>query len=256
MPEFNTHVFFKTDKMKILNLGCGTKTSSHPDVVNIDWSIMLRIRNNKVLYRIIHGMLDHGRRERLDKIPGNILVHNLAKGIPFPNGSVDVVYHSHMLEHLDREVAERFLLEVRRVLKSGGIHRIVVPDFEYLCRCYLDHIDECDLDDAQTANHDGYIAEIIEQSVRRESFGTSQQMGTRRFIENLLLGDARKRGETHQWMYDRISLASNLSNAGYKETAVYKFNTSGISGWNEIGLDLDDEGAQYKPGSLYVEAVA
>ena len=32
--------------MLILNLGCGTKVSDDPAVVNIDWSIMLRIRRN------------------------------------------------------------------------------------------------------------------------------------------------------------------------------------------------------------------
>lgn len=106
--------------MIILNLGCGTKTSDHPSVVNIDWSIMLRLKKNPALAFLTRLISDRDRLTRFEKIPTNILVHNLAKGIPFPDNSVDMVYHSHMLEHLDREVAEKFLLEVKRVLKAGG----------------------------------------------------------------------------------------------------------------------------------------
>lgn len=240
--------------MIILNLGCGTKASDHLEVVNIDWSIMLRLKKNQILWKLISSLVDANRRQRLDAIPNNILVHDLAKGIPFPNQSIDVVYHSHMLEHLDREVAEGFLSEVLRVLKPGGIHRIVIPDFEDLCRRYLSHVVDCSSDMTENSMHDEYISEIIEQSVRREAYGTSQQRWFRRKIENLILGDARKRGETHQWMYDRINLSYKLIKAGYHDISIHKFNTSSIPGWNEIALDLDSKGCQYKPGSLYLEA--
>ena len=46
--------------------------------------------------------------------------------------------------------------------------------------------------------HDDYVGAIIEQCVRKEAAGTSKQKNVRRFIENIILGDARKRGETHQ----------------------------------------------------------
>ena len=39
--------------MIILNLGCGTKTSKKPGVVNVDWSIYLRLKQMKVLTPII-----------------------------------------------------------------------------------------------------------------------------------------------------------------------------------------------------------
>ena len=35
--------------MKILNLGCGAKTSDSEDIVNIDWSILLRLRKNNLM---------------------------------------------------------------------------------------------------------------------------------------------------------------------------------------------------------------
>lgn len=241
--------------MKVLNLGCGTKTSDKAGVVNIDLSILLKIKKNAVLSRLAPLLLNGSRREKFDALPNNILVHDLSKGIPYDDGTVDVVYHSHVLEHLDREVAKGFLLEVKRVLRPGGVHRIVVPDFEYLCRNYLAHLDSSALDDQHAADHDAILGEVIEQSVRREAAGTSLQGPIRRFVENTLLGDARKRGETHQWMYDRVNLKSILETLGYTKVVVQKFDSSLVADWNDYGLDVDGAEGEYKPGSLYVEAV-
>ncbi len=241
--------------MKILNLGCGTKTSDKPGVINIDWSIYLRLKRRKILIPVLSLFIKGERLERFISLPDNIMVHNLAKGIPFDSNSVDVVYHSHMLEHLDRCGAEKFLFEVKRVLKPGGIHRIVVPDLEKSCMAYISHISACETNPDNSDNHDSYIAALLEQSVRREAFGTSRQNPFRRFTENLILGDARRRGETHQWMYDRINLKVKLTNIGYKEIHIQNYNTSLIQNWTEYGLDVDEKGNQYKPESLYVEAL-
>ena len=89
------------------------------------------------------------RMERFNSLPDNIMVHNLAKGIPFDSESIDVVYHSHMLEHLDRDIADKFLIEVKRVLNLGGIHRIVVPDLEKACIAYIAHIQSCEFNQSE-----------------------------------------------------------------------------------------------------------
>lgn len=241
--------------MKILNLGSGTKTSSHPDVVNVDWSIYLRLRRNPLGRRLAPRVLRGRRQERFEALPDNVLVHDLAKGIPFPDGSVDAVYHSHLLEHLDRPVAAEFMLEVRRVLKPGGLQRIVVPDLERLCRALLAHLESVEAGTEDREAHDEYVAELIEQSVRREAYGMGAQSGPMRLVEKLLVGDARRRGETHQWMYDRVNLAALLERTGFAEIAVCDHSTSSVPDWSSYGLDLDSEGGEYKPGSLYVEAV-
>lgn len=241
--------------MKILNLGCGTKTSDKPGVINIDYSIALRIRRLKLLRPLVPLFFRGERLTRFRSLPDNILVHNLARGIPFDDNSVDAAYHSHLFEHLDRDVAEAFLLEVKRVLKPGGIHRIVIPDLEVICNAYISHIRLCDRQPEECDNHDAYVAPLIEQSVRREANGTSQQSLLRRSLENRLLGDARSRGETHQWMYDRVSLKAKAIKLGYKDVFVQSYNTSLISNWADYGLDVKQNGEQYKPGSLYVEAV-
>lgn len=239
--------------MKILNLGCGTKVSSNPQVINMDWSISVRVKKSRLLRPFVPVFIKGERRRKYDLLNGNIMAHDLSKGIPFDSNTTDVVYQSHLLEHLDKDDAVKFLLEIERVLKPGGIHRIVVPDFERVCKAYLSHLVVCEKETAEVANHDTYIAAIIEQSVTREASGTSQQPPVRRFIENCFLGDARKRGETHQWMYDRFNLSCLLTKLGYKALRLQQYNTSSIPNWNDFGLDLNEDGNEYKPGSLYME---
>ncbi len=245
----------------ILNLGCGTKVS--PQCVNIDWSIYIRVAKNPVFYRIARMVLTEKRVAALESIRANAMVaHDLTRGIPYPCDSVDAVYHSHVLEHLDRnlpdpghDAALNFVKECRRVLKPGGILRIVVPDLEYSIRCYLGHLEVALTRPEESARHDDFIRDFMEQSVRRMAYGTSTQRPLQKATENLFLGDARKRGETHQWGYDRINLPALLENAGFTSVRLVDYQTSAIPNWKSIGLDLDERGAEYKPHSIYAEAI-
>jgi SAM-dependent methyltransferase len=225
--------------------------SSSADVVNLDWSPYLRIARNPLLRRVAPLFLDRERRQRLREVGGNVVVHDLKRGIPWPDSSVDAVYHSHLLEHLDRAVAGDFLAEVFRVLRPGGVQRVVVPDLETLAREYIESLEAGDA----PQHHEERIAAMIEQSVRREAYGTAQKPPLRRAIENLLLGDARRRGETHQWMYDRLNLRMLLKDAGFVDIQQRSYDSSGITQWDSYGLDRNSEGAEYKPGSLYMEAM-
>jgi SAM-dependent methyltransferase len=63
--------------------------------------------------------------------------HDLTYGIPFPNASVDFVYSSHFLEHLERPAGLRLLQDSCRVLRPGGVIRICVPDLEKAVQFYL-----------------------------------------------------------------------------------------------------------------------
>jgi predicted SAM-dependent methyltransferase len=57
----------------------------------------------------------------------------------FADETIDDVYASHVLEHLGyQERLPRALSEIHRVLKKGGRARISVPDFEILCRLFLE----------------------------------------------------------------------------------------------------------------------
>jgi SAM-dependent methyltransferase len=237
----------------IVNVGCGTRTSSHPDVLNIDWSLYLRIRRGRVLKSLAGPIIGAERRQRLRQLPTNILVHNLRKGIPLADTSADVVYHSHFLEHLDRDICPAFLSEVFRVLRPHGIHRIVVPDLEKSARDYLESLEQSLSDPRLSAEHDESVGRLLEQSVRRQAAGTKDRPNPQKLVESVLLGDARRRGETHQWMYDRVNLPVLLKDSGFIHVEVAAHDESRIPDWIALGLDSEPDGSEYKAGSLYIE---
>jgi len=63
--------------------------------------------------------------------PGVTCVADLRQTVPLPDGSARAIFTEHLVEHLDyeREVP-RFLAECMRVLRPGGVPRVVVPDGE------------------------------------------------------------------------------------------------------------------------------
>lgn len=61
---------------------------------------------------------------------------NLARPLPFPDNSVDGVFHEHLLEHLPLADTEPFMRECHRVLKPGAIARAGVPDAGRLLTSY------------------------------------------------------------------------------------------------------------------------
>ncbi len=65
------------------------------------------------------------------------LAWDLRKGLPFPDGSAEGIFHEHLLEHLPLATTLPFLRECRRVLSSGGVLRVGVPDAERYIRDYV-----------------------------------------------------------------------------------------------------------------------
>lgn len=66
---------------------------------------------------------------------------NLANGIPFPDRSVEAVFHEHFLEHLPMQAGLALTKECKRVLRPGGVLRFGVPDAEAVIRSYARQID-------------------------------------------------------------------------------------------------------------------
>lgn len=52
---------------------------------------------------------------------------DIAEPLPFADATVDIIYSSHTVEHVDSPTALRFFDECFRVLKPGGVVRIAVP---------------------------------------------------------------------------------------------------------------------------------
>ena len=52
--------------------------------------------------------------------------------LPYDEATVANIYASHVIEHVETEHVERFIAEAHRVLKPGGVLRIVCPDARFL----------------------------------------------------------------------------------------------------------------------------
>src|ERR1700731_1297143 len=70
-------------------------------------------------------------------VPGIDLCWDITKGIPLPDHSLQGIYSEHCLEHLDKSVATDILRDLRRLLKTTGTLRIVVPDAELYIDLYI-----------------------------------------------------------------------------------------------------------------------
>jgi predicted SAM-dependent methyltransferase len=102
---------------RILHLGCGKDI--HPTKVQVNYP---RIEFTNI---DLHPRMDGVRR------------HDLRQGIPLESGSVDLVYHKSLLAALQPDAALRLTRECHRVLKPGGILRIVTEDFTNMTMAYL-----------------------------------------------------------------------------------------------------------------------
>jgi len=114
----------------------------------------------------------------IDSFPGNKSVrrHDITKGLPFDNQSFDAVYHSHVLEHMDRSQATRLIGECHRILKPGGILRVVVPNLEQIAELYLKHLQECRKGLPGAAQRVEWMRiELLDQLCRHKSAGEYPQ---------------------------------------------------------------------------------
>lgn len=113
-------------------MGCG---NTAPDGwVNCDSSWNAQISKWPILHRILVklNIVSHAQW------PPNVRYLRLGSRFPWPDGSADVVYASHVFEHLDRATRHNFMKESYRVLKPGGVLRIVVPDLLYHAKTYVE----------------------------------------------------------------------------------------------------------------------
>ncbi len=128
--------------MRLLNLGCGYRY--HPAWINVDFH----------------------------PTGPSIMPCNLNHGLPFRANSFDAVYHSHLLEHFPKCYAPVFLQECFRVLKTGGIIRVVVPDLEQIARLYLGLLEKAlQGDEEARKRYEWIMLEMLDQAVRNQPGG-------------------------------------------------------------------------------------
>jgi predicted SAM-dependent methyltransferase len=251
--------------LRLLNLGCGDRY--HPDWVNVDF---------------------HSSNPA-------VLAHDLKDKLPFEEDFFDVVYHSHVQEHLPKIYVPMFFHECFRVLKPGGIIRLVIPDLEQIARIYLELLERAlQNDKVAQERYDWIMLEMLDQIARNQSGGEmlkywmQNPMPAEDYViarvgsevvtvinqlrnptgdkgsgerppyyeeDYETIGKFRLSGEVHQWMYDRYSLKMLLTSAGFDDAKQCRADESAIQGFNDYFLDGERDGSVRKPDSLFMEAI-
>lgn len=200
---------------KAINLGCGLAIA--PGWINVDNSPNARLaRYPKLRWTLWKlGILSDLHYDVAWS--GSIVSYDLRKELPLGNGSIDYAYTSHFLEHLPLQVARQLIKEIFRVLRPGGIVRIVVPDLAVGASHYLEALQ-------QNPNDPNAAPE---------------------FLKWLQLGRIGVR-DPHCWMYDAPSLSSMLREFGFTNVAVCQYRTGRVPDCEILDNRRDE--------SLHIEA--
>lgn len=107
-----------------LNLGSGPRAVA--GWINVDRSPNVLLERLPLAKRALlrTGVLNEGHSQAWDAE----IVRSDIRRLPYRSGSVDAVYSSHTLEHLYLDEAKQVVAEAARVLRSGGIIRLALPD--------------------------------------------------------------------------------------------------------------------------------
>ena len=126
---------------------------------------------------------------------------NLAAGLPLRDACVDFMHTEDFIDQLDLEQAGCFLRECHRILKPGGVIRVLTPDVEQLARLYL------------------HEPETL-KALWRNNVGVPLRYGTAAEILNVGM-----RFAGHTFLYDAATFARLASDAGFRAERV-AFQTS------------------------------
>lgn len=151
---------------------------------NFDASPQLRMERCPVIRNFVRKPL----------FPENCEYGDIVKGLPLASDSCDIIFSSHVLEHLTLQEFRVALTNVFTMLKPGGVFRSVVPDLASAAKNYL-------------ASHEKDRAQVFLKSIAlgKESRSRSFMGLLRSFIGNT----------QHLWMWDYEGLESELRKTGF-----------------------------------------
>ena len=185
-----------------LNIGCGL--SAPEGWVNIDGSLSARLSKRSLIYWILCKI------SKTDMIPWpeNIRTLDVTKGIPFSTESVNAIFSSHMIEHLEYIDAKYVISECYRCLRRDGVIRVIVPDLYQIADRYVTSIRENPSSE--------YSVELLKNvSMVRESYKGHRQ------LMHKIVGRSK-----HLYMYDEWSLKEILKEQGFEEIKRKKYGES------------------------------
>ena len=208
-----------------LNIGCGAVRPA--GWINTDKSYKIFISELPVSRSFFHTS------------QGNTVTYqNIEKPWKFNDNSIDVVYSSHLFEHLDSCARDLYLSETVRVLKSGGAFRLVVPDLQKLAKEYLDATDRGEPNAAKQF--------LYWMNLHRDNLHPNS-----RPLYKKLYDFIQKYPKQHQTMLDRSSLDGYIDKTIWAESSYQRYGESDILSALDINsVECDEEIC----ASIYFEA--
>jgi SAM-dependent methyltransferase len=208
-----------------VNIGCGQ--SPTPGWYNYDNSPAIWIGQSRLAtggLRLL-GLLNAGNLSYIEYCRRNdIRYANAVKRIPYADGSVSVIYSSHMLEHLDRSEARRFIQECHRALAPGGILRIAVPDLLPLARAYV-----------AGGTADAFLSSCVLE--------LDKPRGLAAKLHYFIFA-----GREHHWMYDGASLSRLMSDVGFAGIEILEAGKTSIPDPGNLNLRERENESVYVEG--------
>jgi SAM-dependent methyltransferase len=181
--------------------GCGFSFGS--DWRNFDNSPTLRIERLPLIGIYLGKLAGNSQ-----PFPRQVEYGDICKGLPIADDSVQGVYASHVLEHLSYD---DFLLALRntfRILRPGGVFRLIVPDLQERARRYLYGV----------SNGSPDASKIFMETTH---LGLQHKPKTILSRIRLLYG-----GSSHSWMWDEPSMIEHLARTGFTDVRRCEFGDS------------------------------
>ncbi len=150
-------------------------------------------------------IVDHRIAEGRDKLAKR----GDAANIPLESNSCSKVFTSHMFEHIPHYKLPQALLEINRILKMGGVLRILTPDLKRIAKAYVNQDNEFF---KKALEEDENIRTDLDYGGMFMNFVVSPGQDTALFSKDLaqFIG-----GYAHLYLYDFEMLKILLENAGF-----------------------------------------
>lgn len=139
------------------------------------------------------------------RFPDDVEYGDIVRGLPIPAGSCDGVYCSHVLEHLSLTDFRTAIRNTKRMLRPGGLFRLVVPDLQYSAERYIGN-----------PSSDAAL-----EFLRDTDLGHERRTRGLRGLVFAWLGNSQ-----HLWMWDYKAMHAELTNAGFTDVRRASFGDS------------------------------
>ena len=135
--------------------------------------------------------------------------------LPYDSNSIDEVNADGLLEHLSFSEESKFLYEIKRILKPEGIFKFSVPDFEEVCKIWLNAKDDWK----------EFYSNTPENIEKKHWFGTYTYDYINRwgYLTATIYGSQNGEGQYHKNCYSEEKIKAMLQYIGYKKINIDKF---------------------------------